>query len=277
MARRLWIASVSLAFCLGASATAQAGAIFVTGHDPIWHANFGGNPAGAANLARAGIDYARQGSSAKFLFIEAKTAPVPSGNAYTAGFLTSALSYAPGSYDVMDAADLNALPDFGATLAGYSAIVVASDHGGMLTAAELQFLNSNANVLVNYLNAGGGLYAEAESNAVGSIGSTPPFGFLPFLVSSTSFQSPETANTVTPLGLALGLTNADVNGNFSHNFFASTGGMTPVDFFNGDPSRPLTLAYTGQIGSGGVVPEPASLALGVVALLGIGLARRCRG
>ena len=254
--------------------SASAGSIFVTGHDPIWHANFGGNSAGAINLATTGIDFARNGSALPFLFIESKTTPVPSGNAQTAPFLTSALGYAPASYVVMDAAELSALPDFRTALNAFSAIVVASDHGGMLTAAELGFLNAHSADIVSYLNAGGGLYAEAESNAAGLIGATPRFGFLPFLVASADFQTGETGNTVTPFGAGLGLVDSDVNGNFSHNFFSSTGGMSAVDLFNGNPQMPLSLAYRGQIGDVGVVPEPETYALMAVGLLAIALARR---
>jgi hypothetical protein len=254
-----------LCVCVTFAGWVQAGSVFVTGHDPIWHAGLGGNFAGAINLARTGIEYARNGSSLPFLFIES-SGPVPPGNAYTAPFLTSALGYSAGSYTVMNFATLMSLPDFRAALNSYSAIVVASDHGGMLSGAELGFLNSHSADILSYLNAGGGLYAEAESDATGQIGSTTPFGFLPFLVSSTSFQSAELSNVVTAFGAGLGLTNADVNGNFSHNFFASTGGMNAVDLFNGDPNRPLTLAFRGQLTPGGVVPEPATMALVALAL-----------
>jgi hypothetical protein len=252
---------------LGAVSASAQGSVFVTGHDPIWHAGLGGNVAGATNLAKTGIDYARNGSALPFLFIESKTTPIPSGNAHTASFLTSALGYAAASYVVMDAADLAGLADFRSALSSYSAIVVASDHGGMLGAAELSFLNAHNGDILSYLNAGGGLYAEAESNATGQIGATPRFGFLPFLVSSSDFQSPETGNTVTAFGAGLGLTNFDVNGNFSHNFFSSTGGLSVVDLYNGQADVPLTLAFRGEIGVTGVVPEPETYAL---MLLGLG-------
>jgi hypothetical protein len=139
-----------------------AGSIFITGHDPIWHAGIGGNFVGAQNLATAGIDFARNGSSLPFLFIESDD-PVPSGNAYTEPFLVSALGYGAAEFVAMNAADLLALGDFRAALSGYSAIVVASDHGGMLSADELQFLNAHSGDIIDYLNDGGGLYAEGEA------------------------------------------------------------------------------------------------------------------
>src|SRR5262249_40019537 len=48
--------------------------------------------------------------------------------------------------------------------------------------------------------------------------------------------------------------SADVNGNFSHNFFSAGGGMIPVDLFNGDPAKPLALAFRGRVTDTGVRP-----------------------
>ena len=256
---------------------ALAGSIFITGHDPIWHAGMGGNFVGAQNLATTGIEFARNGSTLPFLFIESND-PVAPGNAYTEPFLITALGYTPVEFVAMDAAALLALSDFRTALNDYSAIVVASDHGGMLSADELQFLNAHSADIIDYVNAGGGVYAEAESNAAGMIGNTPRFGFLPFLVSSSDFQSAESGNTVTAFGASLGLTNSDVNGNFSHNFFSSTGGMIPVDLFNGNQSIPLSLAFRGEIDEEGVIPsipEPASMTL-LLTGLAVGAARRYR-
>lgn len=269
--RALVLATLSMA-----AAAAGAGSVFVTGHDPIWHSNFSGNPAGAAHMATIGIEYARNGSALPFLYIESKTTPIPAGNARTASFLTSALGYSVGSYVVMDSADLSALANFRTALNSYSAIVVASDHGGMLGASELSFLNAHVTDILSYLNAGGGLYAEGESNATGQIGATPRFGFLPFLVSSADFQQPETSNTLTPFGTSLGLLASDVNGNFSHNYFTGTGGLSVVDLFNGDANIPLTLAFRGEIGITGAIPEPETYALMLAGLGVLGAVARRR-
>ena len=265
---------VALVLTLSAG-PALAGSIFITGHDPVWHSQFGSNAAGAKNLAETGIDYARNGDTKKFLFIESISTSVPGGNARTASFLGTNLKYA-GQYDVMDGAALGSLADFRATLNSYSAIVVASDHGGMLTASELSFLNSHSADVIDYLNAGGGLFAGAESNAKGLIGGNQRFGFLPFLVASSDFQAAETGNTVTPFGASLGIVANDVNGNFSHNFFSPGSGMTAVDWFNGDSQKILTLATRSTVSSGGVVPEPGSWVLMLGGMLGAWFFRRRR-
>jgi hypothetical protein len=264
---------ICLAVIAASALTAQAGSIFLSGHDPIWHAGSSQNSEGARHLATIGIEFARQGSSKPFLFIESKFVRIPVGNAFEAPFLTSALGYSPGDYTVADAAELSALPDFRLALDDYSAIVIASDHGGMLTGAELSFLNSRGTEIIDYLNDGGGLAAFAESDATGLLGETPRFGFLPFINSQVDDeQDREEGNVITEFGAGLGLLNSDVNGNFSHNIFMPVAGMEAVDLRDGDPGQILSLAFRGSgISSEGIIPEGSTI-WGVLGLaLGIGL------
>lgn len=248
------------------SQSASAGSIFLTGHDPDFHAQSAAieNPAGAQAILQVGIGYVTDaafnpfaaGGVSKFLFVES-IGSIPSG--HRQGELGILLAgYTAGvDFDWADASTLNSALDGLGT--SYSAVVVASDVGGILRQAELDILNARSADIISFLNGGGGLFAMSESN--GGAGLTPNgghFGFLPFVVSSTAFNQTETGITVTAFGTSLGLSDADVNGNFSHNIFTSNGGLDPVDIDRF--GNVLTLAGRGQIGAGGV-PEPTSLVL----------------
>lgn len=256
-----------------ATSISWAGSIFLTGHDPDFHALVGGNSLGAQHINQSAINFILDSAfnpfvatAPKFIVVQSHI-PIPGG--HVDGRLGIAASgYVEGvDFDVHDASTLNAALNGLGTL--YSGIVVASDFGGLLTQAELDILNARSTDIINFLNAGGGLYAMAESNNGAHL--TPAggrFGFLPFVVTGTSLDQSETGFTVTAFGAALGLTAADINGNASHNFFPSTFGMNVVDL--DAQGNIMSLASRALVTPGGVgdVPEPSTY---LMAAMGIGM------
>jgi hypothetical protein len=279
-------ATLTVLVAVGFSASpALSASIFLTGHDPDFHATSSSpeNPAGAQNINQVAIEFITDSTvnpfavtGSKFIFVESTPiVVVPGGHKRGVNGIVAS-GYTLGvDFDLHSASTLSAALDLLGTV--YSAIVVASDFGGILTQAELDILNARSDDIIDFLNDGGGLYAMAESN--GGAGLTPDgghFEFLPFVVSSTAFDQTETGITVTSFGASLGLTNADVNGNFSHNIFLGSFGLQIVDV--DQFGNTLSLAGRGLIdpGSGLVVVEPTTLALLGIALAGLGFSRRKR-
>lgn len=291
MRSRIWTksgiwAATSAALLLAAASVSTAGPVFLTGHDPDFHAQ---DSAGAANLLRSGLSFVTggtfdDGAATRFLWVESRIAP-PGGHRIGELGLGSLGLTLGTNYDRANAAEFAT-----ADLSGYTAIAIASSFGGLLTRAELDALIARSTDIKDFINAGGGLLALSECFPCGAnllAGPTAPdlFGFLPVDVSSIA---PSPPFTVTPEGAAAPffLLNTDVN-DPTHNSFGLIGGLTPLDRDQG--TQATTLAGDVLIDDGGFcgtpttppcstdVPAPAGLALiatGLLALAGIGRARK---
>ena len=245
--------------------TAEAGPVFLTGHDPDYHSQ---DSPGAAILLETGLNFAMGGllndNVHKFLWIESANAPGPLDRIGQDGLTTIGLSVGQ-DYDVARATDLASV-----NFSGYTAIGIASTFGGMLTSAEINALIARSADIAAFINGGGGLFASAECDQVSLYCDTTNvaaahgamYGYLPITASSIVTNPPY---SVTAYGASLGLDNGDIN-DPTHNSFAGAAGLNIVD--TDATGRPTTLAGVVTVNDGGfsAVPEPATLSL-----LGIGL------
>lgn len=266
------------AFMLFGIGSSIAGPVFLTGHDPDFHAQPGFGS--GQNLLRAGLSFATGGTyndanaaTPQFLWVESAMGTpggpgVPGGhlrgeNGLIALGLSSALHY-----DVVSATGLATV-----NFSNYSAIGIASSFGGTLGRAELDGLIARSADIAAFINAGGGLFASAECYPCGAnllAGATAPdlFGYLPVDVTSIGANPPFTV-TAAGAGAPFFLANGDVN-DPTHNSFGLTGGLSVLD--RDQSGNATTLAGIVRIDDGGFtpVPEPSSwmlLLLATVLLL----------
>jgi len=247
--------ALSIAFLLipnPAQVSASApGGLFVTGYASDYQAqdeSGASNPIGAQHIIQRAVAYVTYGNPKPriLLIAEGGLKCIACSGLRAAGFPSFAVAdYGSETEGVLNLKSVQ----FG----NYDVIVVSSDIGsiriGSLGQAEVDILNLRSSDLLAYVNDGGGLVVFAEGAEVQN-----RFGFLPFLgIGDIAPKQTEIQNTVSPLGLDIGFTSEDVNGNISYNYFTSTGNLSAVVTDpNGDP---LSLAVRGSfINQTGLVP-----------------------
>lgn len=258
---------------LGTSAFAQGG-VFITGHDPDFHAYQGSNFIGARDIINRSLDFVTNNHVTNVLLVTDLSQPVGGYSDPRSGLTAAGVTYDVADYgsNTVGVKNLTTVK-----FSNYSAVVVASDFGGWLRQSELNVLNARSSDLLSYINGGGGLVAFAESAGGAGLTTGGDFGFLPFVTASNVLNQSESGFTVSPFGTSIGLTNSDVNGNASHNDFTALGGLNPVDY--DAQGNIISAAYYGKIGNAGTLPTPepgsfAVLALGAAALAGLVIQRK---
>ena len=225
---------------------ATSGPIFLTGHDPDFHAQGG---AGARRLLARAVGFVRHGSALPLVWVESRI-PAPRGHLVGKNGLLSIGLVEGVDFIHLNGAELAAKPRswWESLAAQYSAIAVASDHGGLLTQAELDQLNAHRDDIARFVNAGGGVLALSEGGGGAGLTTHGRFGFLPIDVDSTGNAAPP--YVVTSYGQSeFGLINADVDSP-SHSHFNDDFGLNVVSRSAAN-GQIMTLAGKARITDGG--------------------------
>jgi hypothetical protein len=247
LGRKLIMVLFTMAIALCFASPLIAGPVFLTGHDPDFHAQ---DSAGARNLLKSGLSFVTNGTyddgvGQKFLWVESRIA-VPGGHRIGEAGLNAIGLQLGVHYDRANAQEFAT-----ADLSQYTAVAIASSFGGILSRAELDALIARKDDLKDFINGGGGLFAAAECSPCGAnllAGQAAPdlYGFLPIEVSSVPPQAPF---QVTAFGAAapFSLVNGDVN-DPTHNSFGLTGGLEALDRDQGEQAT--TIAGVAFVGTG---------------------------
>ncbi|EFA79993.1 IPT/TIG domain-containing protein [Heterostelium album PN500] len=217
-----------------------AGNVFLTGHDPDFHGLTGsGN---GLFLLKASLDFSTKNTwndmaapnRKKFLYVESKYVATGTDVKSSLKTFTNTLNLTVGVH--FDHVDYSEFPT--AKLSEYSALVIASAGGGLLTTREIRALNARKQEIAYYLKQGGGLAAYAQGIGSFTVTKNLPnitdcavdeaFAFLPITVQS----SPLITQPYKPTAVGVewfNLTVGDIN-DPSHSIFDQTGGLEIITY-----------------------------------------------
>ena len=200
------------------------GPLFITGHDPDFHAP---DHDAARHLLSQALAYVRHGSAKPFVWVESRITP-PDGHRPGKSGLVAIGMVEGRDFVHLDGSQLAGKPlSWWISLGqNFSAVAVASDFGGILTQAELDQLNAHRSDLATFVNGGGGLMALSESGTQSNLTQHDRFKFLPIDVGCTATASPPYSVTAYAQ-TEFGLTDADVD-DASHSHFDADFGLNVV-------------------------------------------------